>query len=561
MVKITNLLCTLFALLVVVSMNSCTDTESASDPTAGVATSIPSNASGVLLFNTKQLLSKADYNSLKETEFFKEWIKNAQKDAPEMVPFLEDPEASGISLQSNIGLYFAMEKEKAKAGLPPEAAFLFPVADPAKVAEAVQKALKDSPDAKTEEKDGYSITALDNDLFLVQSPKIFAATTFNDEAKIKNMIAPSGNDINTNSNFANNPHNGKDIMFWMHADPLVESMLAADPMMNLSVKASMGVAQIPEEALKNNYLSVYYDFKDGGEIEAGSVFEFSEPLKQELGPLFPDELTADYAKYLPAENLAIAASLGVNSPGVLNFLAKRGFDQQVDKQLKAVGLDLGQIKEGITGDLAAGVYPPSTEGADPDIVLALGLKDKAFMEGIMEKFGPMLNAQKSGDKYTMTGGSNMMDPSAKPMQFFASIQGDIVVISNSEAKLDQALAGNNNELVAELQKGWLGIYTNYETVGNFSDLLANYIPIDPGSMAVSNLMNEYQDISSVKIIGKGDQLHSHTQLKSTDMNSLKRLIQIADRIFKDREKIQAEIEKHQSDEFEDFDAMFDEENT
>ena len=365
-----------------------------------------------------------------------------------------------------------MEKEKAKAGLPPEAAFLFPVADAAKVAEAVQKALKDSPDAKTEEKDGYSITALDKDLFLVQSPKIFAATTFNDEAKIKNIIAPSGDDISTNSNFAANPHNGKDIMFWMHADPLVESMLAADPMMNLSVKAGMGMAQIPDEALKDNYLSVYYDFKDGGEIEAGSVFEFSDALKQELGPLFPDELAADYAKYIPSENLAVAASLGVNSAGVLNFLAKRGFDQQVDNNLKAVGLDLGQISNGITGDLAIGVYPPATEGADPDIVLALGLKDKAFMEGIMEKFGPMLNAQKSGDRYTMTGGSNMMDPSAKPMQFFANIQGDIVVISNSEAKLDQALAGNNNELVGELQKGWLGMYTDYDAMGNHYDLLA-----------------------------------------------------------------------------------------
>lgn len=523
---------------------------------ADVSNAIPANATGVFLMNTKQLMKKADYASLKQASFFKDFIQKAKEESPEMVPFLEDPEAAGINMAGNMGVYFSVPENMSEKSF--EAAFMLPVSDKAKMDAAVQIALKEEKEAQPEAKDGYTITALDNDAFLIQSEHLLAFTSFNDDEKIKNMLNPSGENIHSNANFKKHLKESKDIMFWMSADPIVEAMLK-NPETGRSIKGGLAMAQIPEEGLKGNYMSFFYDFKKG-EMDAGTYFDFSEVLVQELGDVFPNKLAVDYASYLPAENAAASMTFGISVDGVLNFMAKRGLDQFVDNYLKFVGLDLGQIKNGITGDMAVNVYAPAAQDNDPAVLLAVGLKDKAFMDSLLTKVGPMLS--KDGDKYIFTGQQSMMDPDAAPMQFFAIVKDDVILVSNSNAHLDKAIAGTNNKVVNELQSGWVGMFLDYNLINQNYDVIANYLPMDPNSLSLSKMMSEYQNVSTVKMIGKGNEIMAKTILKDANKNSLKSLIESLDKMYQDKEKIEAEMKKQLEDEFEDFEDDFDDlENT
>lgn len=543
--------------LVVFSMASCGKSGDASG-VADVSNSIPANATGVLLINTGQLVAKADMASLKQTEFFKEWLKEIEKEAPEMLPFAKDPEAAGINLAGNMALYFAVPDDYNKTKTA-EMAFLMPIGDKVKLEAMIKAALKNEPEAKAVAKDGYSITKIE-EAFMIQGEKLFIITNFDDDAKIKNLIKPTGENIKSNASFAKHLKEGKDVMFWMGADPIAKAVLS-DPFMGMMLKGGLATAQIPEEGLTGNFMSFYYDFKNG-EIDGGMAFDFSEPLKQELGQMFPNKLSVDYSKYIPAENLAMAASLGVNSPGVLNFLAKRGYDKYADQYLALAGLNLGQIKDGITGDLAMAVYAPATDADAPAIVAAIGLKNKAFAEGLIAKFGPMAGVTKQGDKYVFSGGTPM-DPETKPMQFFGSIQGDVLLVATSSALLDKAIAGGKNATIAELQEGWMGFYLDYALLEKHHDKITAMLPADEDQISSSKMLLGYNDFSSTKLLMKGDHIDGKMMLKTTNINSLKRLIQIADMMFKDREKIKAEMDKHKTDDGldDDFFSEGDDKNT
>jgi len=329
-------------------------------------------------------------------------------------------------------------------------------------------------------------------------------------------------------------------------------MLLKNPQTAMQIRGGLGFAQIPEEGLKGNYMSFFYDFEKG-KMTVGTDFDFSDILVRELGDVFPNELAVDYSKYIPADNLAASMTFGINSAGVLNFMAKRGLDKMVDQYLTMAmpNLDLGKIKDGITGDMAVGVYAPAAQENDPAIVLALGLKDKVFMEGLIALAGSAIT--KDGDKYVFTGQQSMMDPTATPMQFFAVIKDDVILVSNSNTHLDKAIAGANNEIVGNLQAGWMGMFVDYNIINDNYDLIANYLPINPADLSMSKLMSEYQSISTVKVIAKGNKLTGETIMKDATVNSLKSLIQSMDKMYQNREQLEAEMGKELEDEFDDFD--------
>lgn len=550
MLKTTKFLSAFFAFIILFSMGSCSDNSNVGGPN-DISNSIPSNATGVFLMNTKQLMEKADYESLKQTSFFKDWIAAVKKESPEMVPFLNDPAAAGINMESNIGFYFSIPKDFLKNNRP-ETGFIMPIADKAKADEAVKVALKEHKGTAPQVKDGYTITALSNNLNLIQSDKLLAFVSFDDEEKIQNLLHPSEDNIHANPSFVKRHKESKDVMFWMAADAIVEAALN-NPFTAMQIQGGLAIGQIPEEALTGNYMSFFYDFKQG-EMDAGMSFDFNDILKQELGDIFPNKLEVDYSNYIPSDNLAAAATLGVNSSGVLNFLTKRGLDRYANNYLSMTGLDLGQIRDGITGDLAFGIYAPAPQANDPGIVLALGIKDKAFIENLFAKAGPVL--KRDGEKYIFTGGGNMMDPSAPPLQFFALIQKDVLLVTNANDLLDKAAAGNGNKIVTQIQDGWMGMFLDYNLINENYDIIANYLPVDPESLAFSKMMSEYQNISTATVLAKGNAINGTTVLKASDVNSLKSLLQSIDKMYQDRAKIQEEMEKQMEDEFDSFDEEF-----
>ena len=322
------------------------------------------------------------------------------------------------------------------------------------------------------------------------------------------------------------------------------------------LKSGLAMAQLSESILTDNFMSAYYDFQKG-EIDAGVNFDFSPALVEEMGDFMASELAVDYSKYIPQENLGMAASLGIDPAGILNFISKRGFDKMIDGQLKMFQLDLASIKDGITGDMAMAAYPSISEGKEPQIIMALGVKDKAFVQGLVDKYGVLAGIVKDGEHYVMMGGQSMDDPDKEPSKVVLHLKDDVLLASNSMDLINKSLKEGSNEILAEMQKGWMGMYFNYDSFKKYEDQLMNSM-MDASDIALSKMLIEYNELKDIRILCKGSNIALKTSLQSSDINSLKRLIEIANKVYEDRETIMEEMEKSldAEDEFEGFEEEF-----
>lgn len=539
-----------FAIITLISLSSCSDTTPSAQ---GVENSIPANASMVMLMNTKQLFEKADMEALIKTSFYQDMLTELEKESSEAKAFFEDPASTGFDLNSNMGIYAAINKEK-EENLGLEFALMLPVSDITKIEAILEKAYEKEklPVSKEE---NYTKVSINNKTFLIYNDQLLAITNFGEAAQIDAILNPSGDNIRSNENFNKHFKEGKDAMFWMKADEIIASVMEENNS-EAKLKSGLAMAQLSESILTDNFMSAYYDFQKG-EIDAGVNFDFSPALVEEMGDFMASELAVDYSKYIPQENLGMAASLGIDPAGILNFISKRGFDKMIDGQLKMFQLDLASIKDGITGDMAMAAYPSISEGKEPQIIMALGVKDKAFVQGLVDKYGVLAGIVKDGEHYVMMGGQSMDDPDKEPSKVVLHLKDDVLLASNSMDLINKSLKEGSNEILAEMQKGWMGMYFNYDSFRKYEDQLMNAM-MDASDIALSKMLIEYNELKDIRILCKGSNIALKTSLQSSDINSLKRLIEIANKVYEDRETIMEEIEKSldAEDEFEGFEEEF-----
>jgi hypothetical protein len=557
MLKTTKLLSAIVLLVTALLFNACSDSNVVeAGATNDVSTSIPADASGVFLMNVKSMMEKSDYAAFQETEVFAEFLKEVEKETPALVPFIKDPASAGIDLGGNMGMYFKANKEIESSTF----AMLMPVGDVEKAKAAVKVLLEEAKKANkdgdeeitTTEKEGYTLHALGDDIHIVQGDRILAFTSFGDDAQVKALVAPEGNGIRDNAKYTAQVATDKDMVYWMDIDPLVEAVFN-DPKVKMRVESSMALASIKAEGLKNNSLSGFNHFLDD-KSEGELSFSFSDELKKELGDLVTDKMAVNYASYLPQGNLGAAFSFGVNGKGVLNFLTKRGIDATVDQQLSMLGLSLGDINEGITGDLAAGVYPPAAGSTEPAVVIALGLKDKAFMEKLMGMPPLSMLMVKEGENYVLDRGTDMMG-NTQP-KFYAKIVDDALVVSNDATLFEQALGGKTNSNIEPLQEGWLGMFVDYTVIAENFDVLAKMVPAPPTVLSQLSNSVKYQTVSTAYIVGKGETLEMLSNNKD-GVNALKSGWMTWNQMHKDG-VLDMNMNDAMEDEMEDFEAEFEE---
>ena len=65
-------------------------------------TAIPKDATSVTAVNINSLMQKADFEAVKNMDFYKESIAEAEKENPAMAEIMKDPKKSGIDLTKNI---------------------------------------------------------------------------------------------------------------------------------------------------------------------------------------------------------------------------------------------------------------------------------------------------------------------------------------------------------------------------------------------------------------------------------------------------------------------------
>lgn len=588
MLRLSNVLFATLLFATTLSMSSCSFS-------ASPINSIPADAAMVATMDVKQLMEKADYEAIKQMDFYKEMLTEVEREAPEALAFLQDPKEAGISLDGNFSFFLKINPDDFKGE--PMIAAMLPISDVAKVEGLMNKAREKNPNMpKAESKSGYQVLPLDGESKLAWSSTLLAITNIKGDEELGKLFSPDkDNSIHNNKSFEKHLKEKKDAMLWMTSDPIAKAILDSEHSRDIS--GFMMLMQLSNKVLQDNSISAYYNFEKGA-IEAGAHFDFNEKLREEFGIAVKDKIETDFTKYMPAEGLMSMGALGLDLSGIESILTKRMLHMPTNAILGNVGLSLGTLVKGLDGELAFATYADTSSVLGQSVIFALGLKDKSLVDKVIKLAQSTgANVEKKGNRLTITPPAMVdpIDPSMRAdIEKYGGMEGledlgslgmfkveavitdDALVFSTKAGVLDKIAAGGytgseaaNNEYIKEALSGWTGAYYNY---GAFLDGMANMptggtpgllsMGMNPMSSIMIKMMAKYNEFTHAVTVFKGHDTYGKVYLKTTDKNSLKRMLEIADDVYKNREELMKEFGKAMIEEemMEGFEEMIKEES-
>lgn len=336
---------------------------------------IPEDVTGVTSINIQQLMDKADFDAVKEMDFYKDMIYETERRSPALAEVMKDPALSGIDLTKNLYVTYDVSPEN------PEEIFgatMFSINN----LEDFETLLKNSDDVEFEDRGDYKVITSFEQQIVAWNDEIGIFGGSNSsyidlEEKAKKIFeTESDNSISQNKNLRKAFSGNHDVSGWMSSDPI-----ASNPQAGLALT----VLNISPDALKDNHIHSYMDFEDGA-LVGHSDFYLSDGLgKDFIGRFFKDEVKTDFSKYLPGENLVSVSTAAVDIRGIDQFLSERPQARgYVDFAVKEAGLEMKEIIAAFGGDVMVAGYADNNGNNDAYGLFSTNIKDEAAMETVLD---------------------------------------------------------------------------------------------------------------------------------------------------------------------------------
>lgn len=343
----------------------------------GTAAYIPANAASVTGIDLQRLMKKADFESIKDMEFFTDMVGKATKQSPAIAAALKDPAKSGIDLNGKIYLSTDLDKND------PELVtthILVPLSN----ASDFEK-LVDAAEMKFEKKNGLNVFTPDSrrDAVMVWDDKLMTLSFSNSpdtdvEAKARMLFELDvEQSIATNNNFAKAVDSDHDLVTWMSSNTLADNPAAG---------MAMNLIDVDADALKDNFIHGYGDFENGKFVGHSDFFLNKDLGRGLLGRFFKDESDTDFSKVLPTNDLIFAMSGALNFRGMDQFLSERPQTKEyADFVLNDfAGFERKEILETLNGDMMIAAYSADSMN-DGNFIAALALKNDDKAKAMLDK--------------------------------------------------------------------------------------------------------------------------------------------------------------------------------
>lgn len=364
---------TLFLGAFVFLFTACQD--DAFEPKDALA-NIPEDVSSVSSINIKQLMEKADFESVKQMEFFQEALSEAERRSPALAKVMADPMLSGIDLEKNLYMTYDLNPKN------PEEVFvatIFSINDK----NAFEELLKNSDsDIVFEDMEGFQAITKYNQQIVAWNDEVgvFGGANVNDIDLIdkarKIFETDASTSVGQNKNLRKALEGNHDMTSWFSTDAV-----ASNPQAGMA----MTFLDLDKDALKNNHIHSSMDFENGA-IVGHSDFYISEGLgKNFLGRFFKDEITTDFTKYLPSENLVSVSTAAMNIRGIDQFLTERPQTRDMLVYMaKDAGIDMKDIIAAFDGDMMMAAYGESTDISKGAALFGTKIKNQKAMRKILD---------------------------------------------------------------------------------------------------------------------------------------------------------------------------------
>ncbi len=394
---------------------------------------VPENSTAVSAVNLKSLMQKADFEAVKQMEFYQAMVKETSQDHPDLAEILMNPAASGIDLEQKMYMSTVLDQN-----------------DPEKATMYMMILLKDADAFGKMMKDKDMEFVQQNGINLLKDPRGNASFGWNEklavftfgnssdetmDSLLPGIFEPAPkNTLASNKDVLKALDGNHDLTTWMSTDALAASSAA---------KMGVNMLDLDEDILKGNSIHSYADFEKGA-VKGHSDFYIGKELGEKfIGRFFKKEVDTDFSKILPKENLAFAAVGAVDFRGIDQFLSERpetkGF---ADFALNDLGMKREDLIAMLGGDVMVAGFNESAE--NPSFMVATNVKNeqkaKEFLAAAVQQ-KKLKEIEKDFYKVTSVGNADFSITVNKGMGKLLMKDG-LLIYSTDDGLLEKIKSGN-----------------------------------------------------------------------------------------------------------------------
>ena len=503
-----------FGLFLLASCNKTANLDDASK-------AIPKDAVSVTAINLPSLFQKADFESVKQMDFYKAMLDSMKSDDAFMKDIMRDPRKSGIDFTKNV--YFVQDYNFANMSKGDNG--MMALMSLSNVGDFETMLKNVSKDAKIESKDGikYLISAAKETANFQNSEESSysigkssrSVTAWNDKMAIitfytegsdftKYFKTKAEESIGKNEQFGKLFGTKHDVYTYMSFDKLAD-----DP----QIKGGAGMMNLDPKSLKGNYATGYSDFENG-QIVSKSDYQINPELRKEWGLMFKDNVKTDFSKYLKGNNLGFAMTMGLDMKGIKEIInTNPQFKAAIEMGKGSDAFSTDDIFKAFDGDMVVSASPQA-DGKKWSGMMGFKLQDKATMLKLVN----YLVAQKAlvpegNDVYKFAGAADMMSSEYIERGKLAFIN-DVVFVGDATTVESLKTGGSLTADVKDvLNKNIVGVYAN------FGQIFA----------ATEGMQNP--EFSEMKMTMNGKNAEATIKTREANENSLKSLMKAINRWY------------------------------
>ena len=502
---------TFFALILVL-LASCTKSGKLDD----TANAIPKDAVSVTAINLPSLMQKADFESVKQMDFYKAMVDSASAENAAIAEILRDPSKSGVDLTKNIYIVqdYNFMSDARSVHLP---SVLLSLTD---VAAFEKMVTSGKTPHKMETKDGIKYVTFEkehnqNSEMGMSDDKRSEVIAWNDKMAVLGGVTEGGDfsmffknkaeeSIAKNDNFTKLFGTTHDVYSFTNFDKIAD---------NPQIKASAGVMNVDPKALKGNFATGYVDFEKG-EIVSKSDYQINKELRQQWGLMFKDNVKTDFSKYLKGDNIGFVATLALDMKGLKEIINANPSFRMMIESSKSEKFSTDDIFKAFDGDLVVAASPSIGTDKKRKGMVGFKLNDKTTMEKLVN-FLVSENAlvSEGNGVYRMGGMADMMSKGYVEQGKVAFV--DDVIFAGDAATIANLKSGGSvsNDVKDVLNKNIFGLYANLSKIFAQSEEMK-----DP-------------EMTELKMMMNGTHGEGTMKMKDTNENSLKSLMKAANRWY------------------------------
>lgn len=333
---------------------------------------IPDDIAVVMAADMPQMLRESDFESIRLSESFKQYISQAAIENAIFAELMKDPVSAGIDLVRRS--YFALDRDTTQK-LEHFSAVIIPLADGAafdKIArefKSPKREIKNKNGYKSYEVDQLTILGWSDDYILFGASQLIVDL----EARMARFFnVPPAKSISKNRTFRDAMQGDGDILFWVSTTPF-----ASDP----KILNTFGMAEMSPKILEGNSISGEISFNRGS-ISGLANFHMKASLGNLFENIFKSDQSSDFARFVPAKDLSVVMYASLNLPAIYNRAINDPKAQKyIESQLAKIELSVDDFYRALDGEIMIVSFRESIDA--PAKVLIGAHVDN---EGVLNRF-------------------------------------------------------------------------------------------------------------------------------------------------------------------------------